>query len=119
MRYMTEIEDFVVRVLSKYWFLWPARGEAIKRASRIEMNGKRKYKFITCEKCGKNDLKESDIHVHHKVPKIPLTGFDNILAFAERLLCPASGLMILCKPCHKEVHSGDKRIRVSNKKDQK
>lgn len=70
-------------------------------------------KHYTCAKCnGIFPLKS--VEVNHKVPVIPVTGFDNWTNVIERMFCEKEHFEVLCKPCHKAQTQLENKVRKSN-----
>jgi 5-methylcytosine-specific restriction endonuclease McrA len=53
-----------------------------------------------------------DIAVDHVIPVTAPEGITSWDGFIERLFCPASGLSVLCKPCHKAKTKTENKARV-------
>lgn len=85
-------------------FGWsPEKRKAFVKVSHGDM-------MFRCEKCTvAYDKKE--LHVDHKLPVMPLQGFDNWDAYFNRLFCPVNGLQILCKQCHKIKTKSENALR--------
>jgi predicted HNH restriction endonuclease len=109
-------DEAVIDAINRYaWPRWEGKTQALKRAHYYERVG-RFSSWYFCEMCGERGLHKSGINVHHNIPRIPATGWDDLLSWIRRTLCPADQLSILCLECHKLVHSGDARVRADRKK---
>jgi 5-methylcytosine-specific restriction endonuclease McrA len=70
--------------------------------------------FHECASC-KSLFVSKDVEVNHKVPVVPVTGFDSWDGVIERLFCEADGLEVVCKTCHKEITKQEREQRKENK----
>lgn len=86
------LKKFLVSQLRRISYKWPAFTEARRRA-RVA------YGEYTCAKCGEV-CRAKEVQLDHIVPVIPLTGWDGLEPFAERLFCEPEALQILCLECH-------------------
>jgi hypothetical protein len=79
---------------------WKPAKEAIDRRSK--KIGRLKY--VQCQVCQQwTPLKE--IKSHHVIPCGPLSRFEDIGPFCERLFCEDSNqFMALCEKCHASIH---------------
>lgn len=105
---MMDVKDFVMRVLRRGTYKWPARGIAAGNA-RVSRG------VYECAKC-KGHFGRKEIDIDHIVPVIPLHGTDDWNLIIERLFCDSSGLQVLCKKCHKEKTQFENRLRKSYRK---
>jgi 5-methylcytosine-specific restriction endonuclease McrA len=103
-----DIRDFVIRVLRRGTYKWPARTIALREA-RLERG------VYECAHC-KNQFGRKEVHVDHKIPVIPLHGTNDFNLIIERMFCPASGLQVLCKPCHKQKTKIENDLRKGYRK---
>ena len=101
--------------MRKLWLFHPVQREVRKR-DRIERiatkadgtQGKAKRVFFNCAICG-NEYPQKDTQVDHIEPVGSAPGSKYASAgttwdgFIARMFCPASGLRIICKPCHEAV----------------
>lgn len=97
------VKDYVMRVLRRGTYQWPARGIAVADA-RVTRG------VYECASC-KGHFKRNEIDIDHIVPVIPLSGTDDWNVIIERLFCDSSGLQVLCKPCHKKKTQFENRLR--------
>jgi 5-methylcytosine-specific restriction endonuclease McrA len=105
------IHGYVLAWLRRGSYRVPMRYEALNSA-RIERG---KYKCATCNEI----FGRKDIQVDHIEPVVdPKVGFVDWETFIQRLFCPASGLQVLCKPCHKvkSLVENEQRRVVKKKK---
>ena len=103
----------VRNAIRKLWLQSPMRRDAVARATvkepYIKKDGSvgKKMRIVgyKCEKCGEL-LTKKEINVHHieDIPKPFEMVFDD---FIKKMFCPPEGLLVLCKPCHKEIHDKD------------
>jgi hypothetical protein len=99
-----EIDELVMKAVNQIvWPRWRAKHEAMKRACYYKTVGHRRRIFYKCELCGREGLERGDVQTDHILPRVPVEGYDNLIAWLERTLCEADGLQVICKdPCHKE-----------------
>lgn len=85
------------------------------RRSYVGPNRQQKFEY-KCAHCGEW-FPEKETQVDHIVPAGALKTFDDVGAFARRLLFPApDDLQVLCKPHHKEKSNAErKRMREAKK----
>ena len=111
-----EIDMLVAAAVGRYvWCYWRGKVEALRRCAYY-ITKPRRTKFHVCEKCGKDGFRPNEIHVHHIIPRIPLTGWDTLEGFIRRTLCEADQLLCVCKSCHKKIHENDQLERSTNRK---
>lgn len=102
------IFEFVLRVLRRASYKWPARTIA-KKDARIERG------VYECNYCKKH-FGPKEINIDHIVPVIPIHGSTDLNEIVPRLFCPSDGLQVLCKPCHKvKTQAENKRRRQYRK----
>lgn len=90
--------------LRKLSYRWPPRAEAM-RLARIERG------LYRCNKCT-GSFGRKMVRVDHISPIVdPVVGFTTWDDYINRLFCPAEGLQILCKPCHKEKTAAERKQR--------
>ena len=94
--------------LRRIWMRWPEQYRARENARRPYngTNKNQKWEF-QCAACdgwvmGKNT------NAHHKIECGSIKRYADLGPFVERMLCPAEGIQILCKPCHKKLHKETK-----------
>lgn len=100
------VKSKVVSAIRKIWLYSPNRREAVKRA-------KEDKDYFRCEKC--NGLCEK-IQIDHKIPTVPLTGWDGYDYFIGRMFCAPDELQSLCVRCHDKLTKEQNVIRKKNKK---
>lgn len=66
-------------------------------------NKRRKFSYI-CSKC-KDKFSDKEVVVHHIVECGSLKSFADLSGFAERLFVEKGGLEVVCKECHKNIHT--------------
>ena len=98
------LKSRITSSLRKLWLFSPMRREAVKRGKQ---NGSK------CEKCNSHQEK---LEVDHKVPVVPISGFDNWDAYINRLMCDSKDLINLCTPCHKAKTTIQREQRKKCKK---
>lgn len=97
---------------------WEPRYSVLKDAYTItQTNVKtgRMAKHFECNSCH-GQFPQKDVEVNHKVPVVPVAGFDSWDQVIERLFCEKDGLEVLCKPCHKIITAQENSIRKLNAK---
>lgn len=77
--------------------------------------------FYLCSGCGEEVPKTiqdpdtrkrvNNVHVDHKDPVVPVTGWDSWDGVIERMFCEEEGLQVLCRTCHKEVTDEENALR--------
>lgn len=84
---------------------WPPKYKVLNEAcigQQVNPKSGRLAKFFTCNIC-KESFPAKEVEVNHKIPVVPLTGFDSWDALIERLFCEKEYLEVCCKPCHKRI----------------
>lgn len=101
---------FIIATLRRASYRWKPRNEALK-AARVKRG------FYTCAICNKI-ISKREISLDHKLPIVPVTGWDNYDGFIERLFCSVDGFQVICKePCHKEKTKAENALRRQHKKE--
>lgn len=78
------------------------------------MTGQRhKYEY-KCAECGEWH-QGKNVQVDHIVPAGPLSSYEDIAGFAENLFCEASGMQVMCKPCHQLKTNAERAARKKQK----
>jgi hypothetical protein len=78
---------------------WPPLKQAENKASRVSLLSDKRTKFeYQCNHC-KEWFRRKDINRDHIVPKGRYSR-ETFFDWLDKLLCPASGIQILCIPCH-------------------
>jgi hypothetical protein len=102
---------FIIATLRRASYRWQPRNEAMKRA-RIKRG------WYKCEMCGK-DIRKKEMALDHKLPIVPVTGWDNYDGFIERLFCNVDGFQVICKEtCHHIKTQSENALRRLHKKAQ-
>lgn len=87
-----ELKKFLVSQLRRISWKWPAFSEA-KKLARVA------WGQYLCAGCG-NVRRAKEIQLDHKVPVVPVTGWDSLEGYCSRLFCGIDDLQVLCKLCH-------------------
>ena len=99
--------------ISRIWGWSPERKKALKRA-RWPGGGEEAWR---CERCGAGPLGEKERDVDHILCRENINGWDGWGPYIERSLeVQASGLVILCKPCHQTKSAEENAQRRERKK---
>lgn len=85
---------YAIAVLRRASYRWPSMNEAMTKARRSRG-------IYECADCGKH-FGRKEVQRDHKSPVVPVTGWDNLEQYAQRLLCEEGGISVLCKGCHKK-----------------
>lgn len=93
------------------WSRNPIKNYIKRQAAKPAPRNSRAKKVITCEFCQK-DHAQSKIEVDHIIPAGSLKDWDDVGPFMERMLHPAGGYRLLCKPCHK-IHTYSEKHKIS------
>jgi hypothetical protein len=102
--------QFVISGLRRMSYKIPSRSIALTRA-RVKRG------VYKCEMCGK-EIKKSQMAVDHKLPIVPVTGWDTFDGFIDRLFCNPEDLQVICKePCHAEKTKNENTQRRKYAKD--
>ena len=89
-----------LRGLSRRWP--PLVRLAVERVKRKSQSANKRLKWeYQCEHCGQWFARKH-VEVDHVVPCGQLKSFADLSVFAERLLCEADGLRVLCESCHQK-----------------
>lgn len=100
-----KFHGYIMKGIRRVFTWWPE-----KKKAKIRSKG-------ACELCGVKDVK---LECDHKIPVIPLTGFDDWDSVINRMLCDADNLFYICAPCHKEkTHKVEAPIRAANRREAK
>lgn len=110
----TRKKSFSIHVLRRGSYKWPGRNEAAKLA-------KVSYGTYRCALC--NGLfRKKDTQLDHKIPVIPVQGFDSFDGYIDRLYCNSDGYQVLCIDCHEKktaLESGERALIRRTAKDKK
>lgn len=99
--------------LQKWLIQWLRRGSyrvpgfynSAKAAARVSRG---RYKCAKCQK----QFRNGEFQMDHIQPVIqPGEGFRSYDDFISRLYCGASGLQLLCKPCHQKKTNKENKKR--------
>ena len=96
---------------------WPPRYKVLaasRRGKRVNPSSGRMAEFHECSNC-KGLFVSKEVEVNHKVPVVPVTGFDSWDGVIDRLFCEADGLEVVCKDCHKVITQQEREQRKGNK----
>ena len=98
---------------------WPAKYNVIKAAfteRKINVNTGRLANHYRCASC-KGEFVQTQIQVDHVEPVVdPRVGHVSWDDFINKLFCTEANLAVLCKPCHKEKTSLERKIKDGNNK---
>lgn len=104
---------YIKAALRRIWGWYPERKKAKQRAI---VGYKGKVEVFRCEECDTTPLLRKQVQIDHIEEVDNPEGWDSWDLYIERLFCPASGLKILCLPCHKEKTTANNATRRANKK---
>ena len=96
---------------------WPPRYQVLNDAcvgQKVNPSSGRLAKFYTCNAC-KETFTAKDVEVNHKIPVVPVEGFDSWDGVISRMYCEKEYLETVCKPCHKKITKQESEERKSNK----
>lgn len=103
---MVEPFDWIKKPLERASLKWPPLNQVMKNASRISQLSDKRTKFeYQCKHC-KNWFKRKDINRDHIIPKGRYSK-ETFFEWLDKLLCPVTGIQILCIPCHKKKSSNE------------
>ena len=105
-------KGFAVASLRRASYRWPGRYTALKSANV----GRNQYK---CAHCPPETVHpKKNIQLDHKIPVVPVTGWDGFDGFIDRLLCDEEGYQVLCKHHHeiKTVEENGQRKEIKKEK---
>ncbi len=112
------IKSFITTVLRGGMRRWPPKWEVLQSAyveRRKNPASGKLAKFYQCSSC-KSDYTSTQVQVDHIEPAVdPIKGFTTWDEFIERLFVPATGMQVLCKPCHKIKTKKETKARNANK----
>lgn len=92
-RKKVNLKTFIVGVLRRATFKWPARTEALQ-AARVSRGN---YK---CNICKDDGFGPKDIVLDHIQPAVdPKHGWTTYDDFIQRLFCDAEGFQVICSGC--------------------
>jgi hypothetical protein len=93
---------------------WPPRYTVLNEAyvgTRTNPKTGRQAKHYKCNAC-LYDFVGKDVQVNHKIPVIPLSGFDSWDGVVQRMFCEKQHLEVLCIPCHKSLTQQENQERI-------
>jgi len=111
--------SFVKSALRKASIKWPPKYQVLKESQVGKKINKRSGRLAMHHECAscKNHFPSSVCSVDHIVPIIdPELGFISWDDTITRMFCEASGLQVLCKPCHDEKTNIEKGIANARRK---
>lgn len=97
------LKSRITSALRRIWFYGPQRKEAAARAK------------ASCNKCELCKKLYDKLECDHRIPVVPVTGFDNWQSYIDRLFCDSKDLVMLCKSCHFAKTTIQKTQRKTNK----
>lgn len=86
------LKKFLVSQLRRISWKWSAYAEAKKR-QRVS------YGHYLCQGCG-NIYRAKETQLDHINPVVPISGWDGLEPYVERLFCEPDQLQVLCLGCH-------------------
>ncbi|UOF80621.1 hnh endonuclease [Caudoviricetes sp.] len=108
------IRSFITSTLRGGLRRWPPKWECLKEAKtgkRINEKSGRLAEHYLCASC-KKEYTSKDIQVDHIDPVVCIDkGFISWDVFIKRLYCPKENLQVLCKNCHKEKTTKERKKR--------
>lgn len=106
-------EKYIKAALRRIWGWYSERKKARNRALvRKDMTGE----WFRCEQCGATPVERRGVEIDHVEEVANPAGWDGWGPYIERLFCPADGLMVLCRPCHKGKSAANQKLRRAAKK---
>lgn len=118
MKFSPKDHGLIVSNLRRAFSRSDHRYKVLNKALSKTEKGPRGGKLYKCAGCGEL-FNSGNVHVDHIKPIVPLTNsaFNmKIETILKRMWCPLTNLQVLCKECHKEKTSKERRIRAKNKK---
>ena len=116
-----KFQSFIKSTLRKGSTRWPPKYEvlnAAKRGKQINPETGRIAEHYHCALCN-NLFVGKHVVVDHIEPVVPVTGFVSWDIVIARMFCPAEGLQVLCKECHKvktKEENAQRKLYKNNKK---
>lgn len=95
---------------------WPPRYavlNAAKQGKKINAKTGRLAEHYLCAAC-REAFPAKEVQVNHKIPVVPVSGFDSWDGVISRLYCEAEHLEVLCIPCHKAITQQENQERKQN-----
>ena len=106
--------SFVTGALRTATRRWPPKYKALKEAFVGRQVNKKTNKLAMHYRCAAcdNEFVSNDVQVDHISPAVdPAKGFVSWDVYVDRLFCETSNLQVMCKPCHAEKTSAEKKLR--------
>lgn len=113
----SRFNSFIQSALRTASVRWEPRSMTLNDAfvgKKINVKTGRLAKHFECSLCHEH-FPQKDVEVNHKIPVVPVEGFDSWDAVIERMFCEKNELEVLCKPCHKTVTAEENILRKKNK----
>lgn len=114
----SRFNSFIKSALRSASVRWPPRYETLSDAyvgTIKNVKTGRMAKHYQCN-CCKKAFPAKEVQVNHKIPVVPVEGFDDWSSVIERMFCEKEGLEVLCIPCHKVVTSLENNDRKGYRK---
>jgi hypothetical protein len=103
-------KSFAIASLRRASYRWVGRYSAFN-GSKV---GRNQYK---CEMCPEDVVHgRKDVQLDHRIPIVPVEGWDGFDNYIDRLFVEKEGFAVLCKPHHKEKTVKENAIRKENRK---
>jgi hypothetical protein len=113
-----QIQKYIFQHLRRIWGWDPARKAAKARA--LAGKDKSGNHLFRCEQCNAQPLARTEVEIDHIVSVMPPTGWDeDWTGYINRMFCPAEGLRVLCKPCHRPKSNAENESRRKARKAKK
>lgn len=96
---------------------WPPKYRVLQQActgQKINPESGRLAKHYLCASCS-GEFPAKRVEVNHKIPVIPVSGFDSWDGVIDRLFCEDSGLEVVCKACHRSITKEENESRKAHK----
>lgn len=95
-----DLKKFIVYVLRRSTYRWPARNEALKKAR----TARGMYRCNMCQEI----FPKKETQIDHVQPVVRLSGFTTFDDYIERMFPSPEGFQILCILCH------DSKTQIEN-----
>lgn len=106
-------KNFVVAALRRASYRWHGRYKALK-------DGRAGRNSYLCAHCPEGIAHpKKNVQLDHKIPIVPVAGWDGFDGLIDRLFCEDSGYQILCKEHHKLKTAEENLIRKETVKKKK
>lgn len=90
---------FIRSALRGAWQRYPVKHQVLRENRKTVRNKKHKFEY-QCEACN-NWFQGKEVQVDHIIP-CGGWDYDELGAWAQRLLCEPEDVQVLCKPCHQK-----------------